>query len=71
MPWLVVISSDRQLGEFTVQKQLQPGKWDPSEWNLPSMSRGSATSKQPWFIINYPGLEGTRKNHQLRMCCDG
>lgn len=24
--WLVAISSDRQLGEFTVQKQLQPGK---------------------------------------------
>lgn len=65
--WLVAISSNRQLGEFTAQKQPQPGKWDPSEGSLASTSRGSGTREQPWLIIKYPELEGTRKDHQLRM----
>lgn len=58
---LLAISSHRQLGEFTVHKQPQPGKRDPAGWKLPSTSRGCGHAGSPGRASNIPNRRGPKR----------
>lgn len=47
------------------------GKTGPARVEPPEHLPRLGTRQQPWLVIRYPELEGTRKDHQLRVRCEG